>query len=214
VQRAMAERNAEIAEDKRISFRIGVNLGDVIIDDDDIYGDGVNVAARLEALAEPGGLCISRVVRDQIRDKLPYSFEGNDRHPRLILRRQRGRYRIWIRDSSRTATQACNKAVYRGGRLANRNAGHLSRSLTERKAPASRGSHACEKLLGLSAVDLSGSFHSLRKIPLWVKDGPLLWQARSRSKGPLSDQVADATKPRGQCRSWVESGRTAVQKST
>jgi adenylate cyclase len=75
VQREMADRNAETPEDKRITFRIGVNLGDVIAEEDDIYGDGVNVAARLEALAEPGGICISRVVRDQIRDKLPYPFE-------------------------------------------------------------------------------------------------------------------------------------------
>jgi adenylate cyclase len=71
VQRAMLDRNAEIPEDKRIVCRMGVNLGDVIIDGDDLYGDGVNIAARLEALAEPGGICISWVVRDQIRDKLP-----------------------------------------------------------------------------------------------------------------------------------------------
>jgi adenylate cyclase len=75
VQRTMADRNAKTAEDRRITFRIGVNLGDVIAEEDDIYGDGVNIAARLEALAEPGGICISRVVRDQIRDKLPYPFE-------------------------------------------------------------------------------------------------------------------------------------------
>jgi adenylate cyclase len=75
VQRAMVDRNAETSVDQRITFRIGINLGDVIIDGDDIYGDGVNIAARLEALAEPGGLCISRVVRDQIRDKLPYPLE-------------------------------------------------------------------------------------------------------------------------------------------
>jgi adenylate cyclase len=75
VQRGMAERNAETPEDKRITFRVGINLGDVIAEPNDIYGDGVNVAARLEALAEPGGICISRVVRDQIRDKLPYPFE-------------------------------------------------------------------------------------------------------------------------------------------
>jgi adenylate cyclase len=75
VQRAMLDRNAETPEHRRITFRIGINLGDVIIDGDDIYGDGVNIAARLEALAEPGGICISRVVRDQIRDKLPYPFE-------------------------------------------------------------------------------------------------------------------------------------------
>jgi len=64
LQRAMVDRNAEAAEDKRITFRIGVNLGDIIVDGDDIYGDGVNIAARLEALAEPGGICISRTVRD------------------------------------------------------------------------------------------------------------------------------------------------------
>src|ERR1700738_3753544 len=71
----MGDRNAETAEDKRITFRVGINLGEVIAEEDDIYGDGVNVAARLEALAEPGGICISRVVRDQIRDRLPYPFE-------------------------------------------------------------------------------------------------------------------------------------------
>jgi TolB-like protein/Flp pilus assembly protein TadD len=75
VQRGMAERNAGIPLEKRIEFRIGINLGDVIVESEDIFGDGVNVAARLEALAEPGGICISRVVRDQIRDKLNYPFE-------------------------------------------------------------------------------------------------------------------------------------------
>ena len=67
----MIDRNADISEDKRIVFRIGVNLGDVIVEPEDTFGDGVNIAARIEALAEPGGNCISRVVRDQIRDKLP-----------------------------------------------------------------------------------------------------------------------------------------------
>jgi TolB-like protein/class 3 adenylate cyclase/tetratricopeptide (TPR) repeat protein len=75
LQRGMADRNTDIPEDKRISFRIGINLGDVIADNDDIFGDGVNVAARLEALAEPGGICVSRVVRDQVRDKLDIGFE-------------------------------------------------------------------------------------------------------------------------------------------
>src|SRR6516165_51186 len=74
VQRGMIDREPEVREEQRITFRMGVNLGDVIAEPDDIYGDGVNVAARLEALAEPGGICISRMVRDQIRDKLPYQF--------------------------------------------------------------------------------------------------------------------------------------------
>ena len=75
VQRGMAERNAARPPEKGIEFRIGINLGDVIAESEDIFGDGVNVAARLEALAEPGGICISRVVRDQVRDKLDYTFE-------------------------------------------------------------------------------------------------------------------------------------------
>ena len=74
-QRGIIGRNAAEPEERRITFRIGLNLGDVIIDGDDIYGDGVNIAARLETLAEPGGICVSRVVRDQIRGKLSYAFE-------------------------------------------------------------------------------------------------------------------------------------------
>jgi len=75
VQRGMIGREPEMPDEKRIKFRVGINLGDVIVEKHDIFGDGVNVAARLETFAEPGGICISRVVRDQIRDKLPYPFE-------------------------------------------------------------------------------------------------------------------------------------------
>ena len=75
LQRAMIDREAGMPEDRRIKFRVGINLGDVIVEDDDIFGDGVNVAARLEALSDPGGICISRTVRDQIRDKLAYPLE-------------------------------------------------------------------------------------------------------------------------------------------
>jgi adenylate cyclase len=75
VQREMALRNADLPADRRIEFRIGINLGDIIKDGREIYGDGVNVAARLEALATPGGICVSRVVRDQVRDKLGFAFD-------------------------------------------------------------------------------------------------------------------------------------------
>src|ERR1700726_1449491 len=75
IQRGMAEREPEVPEGQRIRFRIGINLGDVIVEEHDIFGDGVNVAARLEALTEPGGICISRTMRDHIRDKLLYPFE-------------------------------------------------------------------------------------------------------------------------------------------
>ena len=75
VQRGMAERNADVLADQRIQLRIGINVGDIIIDDDDIFGDGVNVAARLQTLADPGGICVSKVVRDQVLDKLSFAFE-------------------------------------------------------------------------------------------------------------------------------------------
>src|ERR1700747_1983022 len=72
VQRGMVDREPDVPEERQIRFRIGINLGDVIVEEHDIFGDGVNVAARLEALAEPGGICVSRVVRDQIREQLAY----------------------------------------------------------------------------------------------------------------------------------------------
>jgi adenylate cyclase len=75
VQRGMVEREQDVPDEQRIRFRIGINLGDVIAEEHDIFGDGVNVAARLEGLAEPGGICLSRVVRDQVRDRLDYIFE-------------------------------------------------------------------------------------------------------------------------------------------
>ena len=75
LQRRMAERNAGAPADRRIEFRVGINIGDIIVEADDIYGDGVNIAARIEALAEPGGICVSRVVRDQVRDRLEIAFD-------------------------------------------------------------------------------------------------------------------------------------------
>ncbi len=74
VQIAMTARNSDIAEDRRIVFRVGINLGDIIIDGDDIHGDGINIAARLESLSEPGGICISRRVHEDVRDRLDVSF--------------------------------------------------------------------------------------------------------------------------------------------
>jgi adenylate cyclase len=76
----MTERNAGIPQDHRMLFRVGVNLADVIIDGDDIHGNGVNVAARLQEIAEPGGIAISGNVREQIRDKLELSFADDGMH--------------------------------------------------------------------------------------------------------------------------------------
>jgi class 3 adenylate cyclase len=75
IQKAMREREGSLPDDQRIEIRIGINLGDVIIDEDDVYGDGVNIAARLEALADPGGVVVSSAVFEQVRDRVPDSFE-------------------------------------------------------------------------------------------------------------------------------------------
>src|ERR1700680_2042396 len=75
IQRGMVDRDAAMPDERRIRFRMGINLGDIIAEGEDIFSDGVNVAARLEALAEPGGICVSGTVHDQIRDRLPYPLD-------------------------------------------------------------------------------------------------------------------------------------------
>ena len=75
VQRGMAEQNAAVPQDDRIEFRIGIHVGDIIIDDNDIFGDGVNIAARLEGIAEPGGVCISDDAYRQVRGKVEIAFD-------------------------------------------------------------------------------------------------------------------------------------------
>ena len=75
VQTALAERNAPLPQDRRIEFRVGINVGDIVVEDGDIFGDGVNVAARLEGLAEPGGICVSARVREDAAGKLDLAFE-------------------------------------------------------------------------------------------------------------------------------------------
>jgi adenylate cyclase len=80
IQSGIAERQAEVPEDRRIAFRIGINIGDVIIEEGDVYGDGVNVAARLEALAEPGEICVARNVYNQVKGKVAFGFEPMGEH--------------------------------------------------------------------------------------------------------------------------------------
>jgi adenylate cyclase len=96
IQRGMAEHNTEVPADKRIEFRIGINVGDIIIDGDDIFGDGVNVAARLEALADPGGIMVSGVVHDQVRDKLNFGFDNMGERVVKNIARPIGVHRVQI----------------------------------------------------------------------------------------------------------------------
>src|SRR5437762_3259105 len=82
IQRCMAAHNADVPQDSRIEFRIGIHVGDIIIDDNDILGDGVNIAARLEGIAEPGGVCISDDAHRQIRGKVDIVFD--DMGPQVL----------------------------------------------------------------------------------------------------------------------------------
>jgi adenylate cyclase len=104
IQQAMVERNTDVPEEKRIEFRVGVNLGDVIIEGRDLYGDGVNIAARLETLAEPGGICISRTVLTHARDKVPFDVEDAGEQTLKNIARPVHVYHIIIDPSRRPHT--------------------------------------------------------------------------------------------------------------
>jgi adenylate cyclase len=97
MQQGIKDRNAHIDESRRIRFRIGINVGDVIVDDGDIFGDGVNVAARLEALAEPGEICVSATVREHVGEKLPIGFSDFGEHQVKNIARPVHVYRIETR---------------------------------------------------------------------------------------------------------------------
>jgi adenylate cyclase len=98
IQRTMAQRNTDVEESRRMCFRIGINLGDVVFDDTRIYGDGVNIAARLEGIAEPGGICISRKVYEDITGKMQLAFEDLGEH-RLKNIAQPARWRLPVRST-------------------------------------------------------------------------------------------------------------------
>jgi adenylate cyclase len=107
IQRLMARRNADVAPARWIQFRIGINLGDVIVEDDDIFGDGVNVAARLQELAEPGGICVSGAVRDQVGDRLDQVVfdDLGEQSLKNIARRIRV-YRIRVPEANAASAEA------------------------------------------------------------------------------------------------------------
>ena len=111
VQREMGVRNAAVLAGRRIEFRIGVNVGDIIIEEGDIFGDGVNIAARLEALAEPGGICISAAAHEQVRDKLDFSFEDMGEQQVKNIARPVRTHRIVIGSTARPISAAAAAAT-------------------------------------------------------------------------------------------------------
>src|SRR5215510_3181130 len=103
VQREMIARNAAAPAERRIEFRMGINIGDIIIEDGDIFGDGVNTAARLEALAEPGGICLSAAAHEQVRDRLEIAFDDLGEQQVKNITRPVRTYRVALGASFRTA---------------------------------------------------------------------------------------------------------------
>jgi len=109
IQRGMVERNAPVPQDKRIELRIGIHVGDIIIEEGDIYGDGVNIAARLEGIAQPGGICISDDAYRQVRGKLDASFEdGGEQSLKNIARPVRV---YWLRSNEKSAIASTTLAL-------------------------------------------------------------------------------------------------------
>ena len=106
LQREMIARNAATPAERRIEFRMGINVGDIIIEDGDIFGDGVNIAARLEALAEPGGICLSAAAHEQVRDRLHIAFDDLGEQQVKNITRPVRTYRVALGASSRAAVPA------------------------------------------------------------------------------------------------------------
>jgi len=107
MQREMAERNAGTPPEERIEFRVGINLGDVIAEAEDIYGDGANVAGRLEALAEPGGVLVSNTVYEHVRDRLPFGFHDLGEQQVKNIARPVRVYRVRGRTKGRRQVESC-----------------------------------------------------------------------------------------------------------
>jgi adenylate cyclase len=103
VQREMAARNVAAPVERRIEFRMGINVGDIIIEEGDIFGDGVNIAARLEALAEPGGICLSAAAHEQVRDRLDLAFDDLGEQQVKNISRPVRTYAVVLGGSSRAA---------------------------------------------------------------------------------------------------------------
>lgn len=111
VQRGMLERNAEVSPDKRIEFRVGINVGDIIIDGDDIFGDGVNVAARVENACEPGGVCVSGSAFEQVRGKTSFGFDDLGERTLKNIDHPVHLYSAWI--GTATATASANSSPHK-----------------------------------------------------------------------------------------------------
>ena len=135
IQRSLGERNARLPEGRRLEFRIGVNLGDVLVDDERIYGDAINVAARLQSLAEAGGISISGTAYDQVENRLPYRYESLGEHTVKNIAKPVRVYRVVVEELATTPQSAETSPMARVVPVKGR---YEARQASARAAPGSR----------------------------------------------------------------------------
>ena len=135
IQRSLGERNARLPEGRRLEFRIGVNLGDVLVDDERIYGDAINVAARLQSLAEAGGISISGTAYDQVENRLPYRYESLGEHTVKNIAKPVRVYRVVVEELATTPQSAETSPM---ARVVPAKGRHEARQAPARAAPGSR----------------------------------------------------------------------------
>jgi TolB-like protein/cytochrome c-type biogenesis protein CcmH/NrfG len=158
LQRGMEERNADVPADKRMEFRIGINLGDIIISRGDIWGDGVNVAARLEALAEPGGICVSDRVQEEVQGKVPLAFEDAGEYQLKNIARPVRVYRVRRNEIARAPDAALNSSQDRTHRDDVSPSGRLIEPGAAPRLWTVRRVLAITALIALGAVPLAASW--------------------------------------------------------
>ena len=176
IQKELRVRNGEYPEHRRMRFRMGINLGDIIVEDDRIYGDGVNIASRLEGLAEPGGICISRTAFDQIEDKLPLGYEYMGEKSVKNIMRPVYAYRVLLEPEPELASRPVTEEPPRPGRVrVEEDSTAPRRRRPGRRRRSSRGfrSHARTYLsvIGLLLIINIMTWPGV----LWVKWPALFW---------------------------------------
>ncbi len=147
VQQAMPERDTGIRAESRIELRIGINLGDVIVEGDDLYGDGVNIAARIEALADPGGVFVSNTVHDHVRDRLPFVFEDLGEQQVKNIARPVRVYRVraaLTHPAADAPGSPLSRIAGEGAERRRREAGEGSRSAAAARQAVDRGAAVCQ----------------------------------------------------------------------
>ncbi len=185
IQQSLHKANAGLPDDQRMNFRIGINVGDVMVKNGDLFGDGVNVAARLEALAEPGGVCVTRGVRDHVRDRVAFDFEDLGEQAVKNIARPIRAFRVIFDPNDTvevllTATPSLANAPARGGDLAN--------------GAAAEGSEAIE-LAFWQSIEGSGAASEYQAYLDRYPNGTFAALAQARIASPVASPESQSESP-------------------